>query len=156
MRPRHAAVISLLLALSVAMGAYAAQRTMATTSHAAAKGAQLSPRWLAGLAPSTAWRPRFGAPSDSDLRRSPACRTTSRCTRSRLPPAATPLAATVARAPAAAPRTIFVRPPAHIVTVHRHGGEGDDGEGDGGGGAHRFAATGKPGHGGYQSGGGDD
>ena len=111
MRPRHAAVISLLLALSVAMGAYAAQRTMATTSHAAAKGARLSPV--------LARRARALDRMEASLRRAlrqrpPALPRVPHYKPVHAVAAATggtPLAATVTGAPAAAPRTIFVRPP---------------------------------------------
>lgn len=154
MRPRHAAVISLLLALSVAAGAFAAQRTMATASHASAKSTRLSPvlvrraRALDRMEVSLRRALRQRPPALPRVPHFKPIHVAATAT------GGTALTATVRRAPAAAPRTIFVRPPAHIVTVHRHGGEGNDGENEGG--ARRLAATGKPGHGSHAGGGGDD
>ena len=156
MRPRHAAVISLLLALSVVAGAFAAQRTMATASHASAKSSRLSPVLVR--------RARALDRMEISLRRAlhqrpPALPRVPHFKPVPLAPAATggtPLAATYRGA--AAPRTIFVRPPAHIVTIHRHGGEHDDGGGDDGGGRSPGSGTigHAVGHSSHVGGGGDD
>jgi hypothetical protein len=154
MRPRHAAAISLLLALSVAAGAFAAQRTMVSASHGSAKSSRLSPVLVR--------RARALDRMEVSLRRAlrqrpPALPRVPHFKPIHVAAAATggtPLAANVPRASAAAPRTIFVRPPARIVTVHRHGGEGNDSENEGG--AKRLAATGKPAQHGLEGGGGDD
>jgi uncharacterized membrane protein YgcG len=159
MRPRHAAVISLLLALSVAAGAFAAQRTMASASRASAKSTRLSPVLVR--------RARARDRMEVSLRRAlhqrpPALPRIPRFKPVHLAAAATggtPLAATY-RGPSAAtaPRTIFVRPPAHVVTIHRHGGEHDDGGGDGGGGGSPGSGTigHTVGHTTHVGGGGDD
>jgi uncharacterized membrane protein YgcG len=159
MRPRHAAVISLLLALSVAAGAFAAQRTMATASHASAKSSRLSPvlvgraraldRMEISLRRALHQRPP-ALPRVPHFKPVPLARAAT---------GGTPLAATYRSASAsAAPRTIFVRPPAHIVTIHRHGGEHDDGGGDGGGGGSPGSGTigNTVGHSSHVGGGGDD
>jgi hypothetical protein len=155
MRPRHAAAISLLLALSVAAGAFAAQRTMATASSASAKSTRLSPVLVR--------RARALDRMEVALRRAlrqrpPALPHVPHFKPIHVAPATiggTSLAATAPNASTVAPRTIFVRPPAHIVTIHRHGGEGGD-DGEGASGAKSFAATGKPAHYGRAGGGGDD
>ena len=147
MRPRHAAVISLLLAFSVAAGAFAAQRTMATASHASAKSSKLSPV-LAGRAHAL-------DRMETSLRRALAQRPPAlpKMPRFKKLPVATaaPARVSIARTSSSgAPRTIFVRPPAHIVTVHRHGGEHEDDEGSS---SHGLLAGN---HGAHGGGGGDD
>lgn len=159
MRPRHAAVISLLLALSVAAGAFAAQRTIATASKASATSTRLSPvlvrraRALDRLEASLRHALRQRPPALPRIPHFKPVHLTSAAS------GGTPLAATY-RSPAAAnaPRTIFVRPPAHIVTIHRHGGEHDDGGGDDGGGGSPGSGTigHTPGHTTHIGGGGDD
>ena len=137
MKPQHAAVISLILALSVAAGAFAAERTAATASKATAKSTKL-PRALVR-------RARALDRLELSLRKALRQRPPALPKIPHFKPvhvAAAPSSPTlIASAPVAAPpptavpqRVITVRPPPHIITIHRHGGdhEGDGHEGGGG------------------------
>lgn len=137
MKPQHAAVISLILALSVAAGAFAAERTAATASHSSAKSTKLSPALVR--------RARALNRLELSLRKALRQRPPALPKVPHFKPvhvAVAPSSATqVASAPIAGPpptavaqRVITVRPPPHIITIHRHGGdhEGDGHEGGGG------------------------
>jgi hypothetical protein len=137
MRPRHAAVISLILALAVGAGAYAAQRTTAAAASAqatagakdVAKQVARRTRALDRMEASLRRALRQRPPALPRLPRYKAIHLAPRTTAA--PSAAVAQPAPPPAAPAAPPappvqRVITVRPPPVIVTVHRHGGEHDD------------------------------
>jgi hypothetical protein len=135
MRPRYAAVISLILALAVGAGAYAAQQTSAASSSSATAGAK-------GVSAQVARRTRALDRMEASLRRAlrqrpPALPRMPKFKPVKVEPVTTPPAAGSATAnastppaapaqPATQPRVVYVRPPARVVTVHRKGGEHED------------------------------
>ena len=136
MRPRHAAVISLILALAVGAGAYAMQKTTAAAaSHATAGAAKDVP---AAVASRTRALDRMEAALRRALRKRPPAlpkiphyKPVKLAAPPAAPPAPPAAGVQVAAAPPpapATPRIVTVRPPPHIVIVHHHGGERDDGE----------------------------
>lgn len=147
MKPGHAAIISLILALAVGAGAYAAQRTTAAAaSHSTAGAAKDVP---AAVANRTRALDRMEAALRRALRQRPPAlpkiphyKPVKPVTVAAAAPRATAGGIAQASAPPApvTPRIVTVRPPPHIVIVHRHGGEHEGGEHAG------SAAGGQSGH----------